>query len=174
MMASALQLQSTELQPARLAELGDAFDTERRLLVKLAEVLHEQRHGLAANDIAALDESVYAAQRIFLTLQQARRRRRTLLQMSIGEAEVPLAGLEASFGTALPPELLESRDGLLEAARDLARHLEINREVIHGAIAVGDQLIRAMTGAPDHPAVYGAEREPGSAGSAGTIVNTTA
>ena len=65
--------------------LADTMITERNLLDDLIRVLKNQQIGVANNDIASLDESVYAAQRIFLTLRQARRHRRGLLNALIGE-----------------------------------------------------------------------------------------
>ena len=41
---------------SKIDDLADAFETERRLLDELARVLSRQRDGLAANDMAVLDE----------------------------------------------------------------------------------------------------------------------
>ena len=48
---------------SHLGSLTDALGTERRLLEELARVLVAQREGVSADDLEALDESVFAATR---------------------------------------------------------------------------------------------------------------
>ncbi len=161
----------------KVDKLADAFETERWLLDELVGVLERQRDGLATNDMAVLDESVYSAQRVFLTLQQARRRRRTLLEIVAGQAEVRLADLEQTLGHDMTPQLGEARDDLLRSAQRLQREVNVNRRVIDGAMAVGDQLIRTLVGGAEPAPVYAADssaREKGTLGAAGVLLNTKA
>ena len=162
---------------AKIDDLADAFETERWLLDELAGVLARQRDGLAANDLAVLDESVYSAQRVFLTLQQARRRRRTLLELVAGQSDVRIAELEGVLGYDMTPQLGEARDELLEAAQRLQRALDVNRRVIDGAMAVGDQLIRMLAGGSERAPLYAADpsvNEKATPGTPGGLLNTKA
>ncbi len=150
------------------AALTDTMVTERHLLDDLIRVLKNQQIGVASNDISALDESVYAAQRIFLTLRQARRHRRGLLNALLGQKEVALHELDSALGSGMTGTLSEARDGLQAAAQRLARQLEVNRRVIQEVIVTGDRLIRAVCGVPEHASLYAPEAEraepPGGAG----------
>jgi len=159
--------------PEWTTALTDTLVTERHLLNDLIGVLKSQQTGVADNDISAVDESVYAAQRIFLTLRQARRRRRGLLSALMGRREVTLGEIEGALGSSMTASLGEARDGLQAAAQQLARQLEINRSVIQDVTASGDRLIRAVCGVPERPSVYAPE-SGGSApqGKAGVLLNT--
>lgn len=162
---------------SKIDDLADAFETERRLLDELARVLSRQRDGLAANDMAILDESVFSAQRVFLTLQQARRRRRTLLEMVAGESDVQLGELEGALDHHMTPQLAEARDELLEAAHRLQGEVNVNRRVIDGALAVGEQLIRTLAGGSEAAPAYAADasvHEKGTPGAPGGLLNTKA
>jgi len=158
----------------RTESLERVFETERRLLDQLRDVLLHQRTGLSTNDIPTLDDSVFSAQRLFLTLQEARRRRRALLDLVAGDADLPLAELEDHVAD-LAASVRIARDRLLESARGLHRELEINRKVLDGAIGVGDQLIRAFSGSEPAPTYSAGPDADGSAsGSSGSLVNTRA
>jgi flagellar biosynthesis/type III secretory pathway chaperone len=152
------------------AALEEAFKTERRLLLDLLGVLEHQRSGVAADDIAQVDESVFAAQRVLRTLAEARRRRRALLGVIVGDEGTSLGDLDEAMGGSMTLGLRTARDELLDAARSLARGLDRNRLILQGAISSGDRLLKALTGAPEGPIVYGA---PGakSAPSGTVLVN---
>ena len=122
--------------PSHVAALTDALATERRLLDELARVLVTQREGVSGDDLQALDESVFSANRVFRTLQEARQRRRTLLQLIGTDEDCDLRDLESALGPGVTPELLGVRDELLESAERLARELTMNRRVIDGATQV--------------------------------------
>jgi hypothetical protein len=70
--------------------LTDAFEVECRLLGELAGLLRRQREGVATDDVTVVDESVFAANRVLPTLEEARRRRRTLLQLVAGAQDDPV------------------------------------------------------------------------------------
>ncbi len=154
------------------AALTDTMLTERNLLEDLIRVLKNQQVGVANNDISALDESVYAAQRIFLTLRQARRHRRGLLNALMGDKEVALGDLEQALGSGMTASLAEARDNLQMAAQQLARQMEVNRTVIKEVIANGDRLIRAVCGVPEQSSVYTTEPEGAEpSGGSGVLFN---
>lgn len=157
---------------SHLASLKDALQTERRLLDELVRVMVLQRESIAADDLQAIDESVFSAQRVLRTLQEARRRRRTLLELIGVDRDLPLRELEHRVGPAVSQGLSDSRDALLAAAETLSRELTSNRQVIHGALTIGEQLLRVFTGTAERPILYdqGAESEQGSA--AGALLNT--
>jgi len=126
--------------------LEQALRTERRLLDDLLEVLLRQRSGVATDDLAVVDDSVFAAQRVLHTLSEARRRRRSLLCIVAGDENASLAELEVILGAHMTLSLRSAVGDLKVAAEQLAGELERNRRVLQGAITSGDQLIRALTG----------------------------
>jgi hypothetical protein len=152
--------------------LVDELETERRLLDELARVLVAQREGISSDDLASIDESVFGAQRILRTLQEARRRRRTLLQLLGVDQETELRDLDGALGPRMTPELQTSRDELVRAATRLSRELTVNRRVIDGALEVGNQLLRAFTGSPDRPNLYAQGTESAPKSAAGALLNT--
>ena len=154
--------------PGWTAALTDTMITERHLLDDLIGVLKNQQIGVASNDISALDESVFAAQRIFLTLRQARRHRRGLLNALLGQKEGSLGELDSVLGSGMTASLADARDGLKAAAQRLIRQMEVNRRVIQEVIVSGDRLIRVVCGVPEHASTYAPEAKdtepPGRAG----------
>ena len=168
-----LLVQSPAQDAGWTSALTDTMITERRLLDDLIGVLKNQQIGVADNDITAVDETVYAAQRIFLTLRQARRHRRGLLIALMGQKEVTLGDMDVALGSGMTASLREARDDLQAAAQQLARQLEINRKVIEEVTANGDRLIRAVYGSPEREPLYARDVD-GSApsGGAGVLLNT--
>ena len=81
------------------------------------------------------------------TLEEARRRRRTLLQLVAGAQDASLADLELLLGGLMTPGLANVRDRLRQQARSVAREIEINRRVLCGAMEQGDRFIQAIRGA---------------------------
>ena len=153
--------------------LTDTLVTERQLLSDLIGVLENQRTGVANNDISVVDDSVYAAQRIFLTLRQARLRRQGLLSALMGETEVTLGEMDLALGSGMTASLTEARDGLQAVAQRLARQLDVNRSVIQKVTASGDRLIRAVCGVPERPSVYARESDGSDPSSRpGILLNT--
>lgn len=130
----------------RTPELVAALRVERKLIDDLIGVLRRQRAAVAEDDIGAIDDSVFAAQRILLTLAQARQRRRSLLHVMTGREEVGLAEFEGVLGPAATPTVLATRDELRASAETLGRELQTNRRILSGAIDAGDRLLRALTG----------------------------
>ena len=158
--------------PTHVTSLVDTLETERRLLDELARVLVAQREGIAADDLLAVDESVFAANRLFRTLQEARQRRKTLLQLVGAGEELPLRELDKGLGLLMSPEVGAARDRLIESAESLARELSVNRQVIGGALAVGEKLLEIFIGGAEQPTLYDEGAAPRGGGGSGAIVNT--
>jgi len=146
-----------------LSGLADVLHREAKLLMDLREVLERQRRGVAEDDLALVDETVYSAQRIFRTLAEARRRRQALLELLTGDRNARLRDLEGGSAAPLPPEILLARDALHSAARLLAGELEVNRRVLQGALESGEELIRSLRGGGPRTPGYG----PDTGGSSG-------
>ena len=138
----------------RSPELISALRVERKLVGDMVRVLRLQRSAVTQDDIDGIDDSVFSAQRILLTLSQARTRRRTLLHLITGREDVPLSDFEDALGPTATPDLIEARDDLRDVAQTMARELEVNRRVLRGAIEDGDQLLRTLTGTPQQAPSY--------------------
>ncbi len=164
MQAVAADLSSSTSSPTHHDLLVEAMRSERRLLDSLADILERQRSAVSTDDLALLDESVFAAQRVLRTLGEARRRRRALLELLVGSNDLLLTELDDAFGRAFTPDLRRARDELQGAAERLAATLEQNRRVLGGALHAGDRLIRALCGAPDKASAYGAHGQQACAG----------
>jgi hypothetical protein len=132
--------------------LIEALDVEGRLLSELKTILQQQRHGVATDDIEAIDDSVFAAHRVMGTLKEAQKRRRTLVEILTGTETTPLDELDEALGAEMTPGLLAVRDRLHHEARELAREIRINHRVLKGAMEQGSRMIQvlrcASTGMP--------------------------
>lgn len=150
------------------AMLLDALRTETRLLDSLLAVLRQQRTGVAQDDLQAVDEAIYSAQRILLTLAEARRHRRSLMQLMGGADDVSLDDLERALGPLMDDDVRRARDDLTSAARGLAADLDINRRVLQSAIRTGETYVKALYGVSGEKGVYSPpeeeqqNRQPGS------------
>lgn len=156
MLSLSVEPSSTLVGPSRLESLVDALRDERRLLNDLMKVLERQRAAVADDDLGGLDDSVFAAQRVLRTLSEARRRRRTLLTLVVGDETMALDALDEALGRNMTESLRTARGELQATARELAEELDRNRRILQGAISHGDRLIRALCGTPATPTVYGA------------------
>jgi hypothetical protein len=142
---------TAELAVTTAASLADAFHREARLLDDLGVVLRRQRNGVAGDDVQAVDESVFAAHRVMRTIEEARRRRRTLIGILTGAEDVSIHDLDEALGVRMTGALTTGRDDLESAALALSREIAINREVLRAAIETGDEFVRALCGAPAAP-----------------------
>jgi len=123
-----------------------AMDEEADLLQGLLEVLQRQREGVAASDLERLHGSVLDAQRLLLTLEQARHRRRTLMEVLCGDPDASVQELEEQLGATAHPALLLARDRLVQDADAVARALRVNHRILNGAMAAGQALARGIGG----------------------------
>lgn len=153
--------------------LAAAFRREAKLLLDLQEVLQRQRNAVAQDDLAVVDETVYSAQRVFRTLAEARRQRQALLEILGLERGAHVESLEELLGARMTTDLGLARTELQEAARRVSRELSVNRKILQGAIATGEDLIQGLKGASGKgPGVYGPGADVGtSRGDGGMIIN---
>lgn len=147
-----------------LARLEETFKTERRLLEDLAGVLAMQRTGVAGDDLSAVDDSVFAAQRILRTLAEARSRHRILLELLVEQRDLPLGEVEEALGGDMTIGLRTALHELQDAARRLTAELDQNRRILQGALDAGSRLLDALGRGGRAPVVYGA---PGTSASPG-------
>ncbi len=158
--------------PRDLSEaLAGALVTESRLVESLSAILERQRVSVEKDDLAGVDESVFAAQRVFRTLGEARRYRRSLLELAAGDGNIPLGELDTALGRGMTPALGAARDGLRDAARRLERQLDRNRHLLRAAMAAGDHLLRAL-GEPVAPTgLYSPQGAAGGASGPPLLLN---
>ncbi len=154
---------------AALGAMADALASEARLLRDLALLMERQRQGVATDDIAQVDETVFATQRVLLTLNEARRRRRSLTRLLGGEDDMSLRALDATLGTRMTESLRRSREDLHEAALQLSRQVELNRHVLREALAANDDYVRTLCGVGSS-GVYSADAQPAPTESRGGVL----
>ena len=101
----------------------DALGSERRLIDELIGLMRRQRAAVGSDDLQAVEETVYAVQRVLCTLGEARKRRRALnVRFGRGE-DLGLRELEDALGTSFTPRVREARE---ELQRTLAFHRRVD------------------------------------------------
>jgi hypothetical protein len=156
---------STVVWPAD--SLAEALLAESQTLDELLGVIRRQRAAVARDDLQAIDDSVFATHRILVTLEEARRRRRSLNQLLGQPDDLALTDLEDALGDRMTPDLRDARDTLIDIARTLSREVGINRDVLRGVIANGEALVRGLSG-------NGIDTSAGYTGPKGTPVKGSA
>lgn len=117
-------------------KLEDMLRAEARLVVDLGALLRRQRGAVALGNTEAVRDSVYATQRVLLTLAEARRGRRSLNRL-LGEAEdIPLQTLDRVLGALMTEPVREAQAGLDAAALALSNEVQLNRRALSGTITV--------------------------------------
>ncbi len=156
-----------------LDSLANTLTRETEILTALREILRKQREAVAAEDLAGVDDTIFSAQRIFRTLAEARTKRRTLLEILSGNPDTPLTEVRMVLGPRVTPAVIGALEDLRLVALELSGDLEINRQVLHGAIQSGEELIRALAGAGNEdPGLYGPQADVASgSGDHGLIIN---
>ena len=149
MSASVLAFEDPPPEPGRnrptdVRALARALDGEAKLLTDLLGVLERQRDAVAKDDLDAVDTTVFDAQRILLSLGQARRRRRSLLGLAAGNEGLPLRELPRLLGETMDMELASAIDRVTGIADRVQRQMALNRQILDGAIRTGDELLRAL------------------------------
>jgi hypothetical protein len=142
--------------PAAVNALAGAVTTEIRLLEDLIGTMRRQRHAVATDDLPGVDDTVFATHRILVTLGEARRQRRSLCRLLAGTEDLALRLLDDALGELMSEDLRFAMDGLRAVALTLSREVEMNRQVIRGALSAGDEYVRAFYGPPDPATLYGA------------------
>lgn len=140
---------------AVIEALTEAITAERKLIGELTDVMLRQRSAVGADDLQAVDDSVFATHRLLLTLGEARKRRRGINTLLGWQEDAGVKQLDQLLGDAMPARLRVERDELQTAARHLSREIEINRRVLREALANNESFVRAMCGAPAEAAPNG-------------------
>ena len=151
--------------------LIDSLQSERRLVEELTVIMLRQRAAVAAEDLQGVDDSVYAVQKVLLTLGEARKRRHSL-NLRLGFAEdIALRDLIEMMGASAPAALRTAGRQLQEAAGKLAKEVAVNRQVLRESLASGDAYVRALTGTVAPRLGYGESRGAPDAGQQAKLLN---
>jgi hypothetical protein len=134
--------------------LSDVLGTERKLLEELVQVMQRQRAAVGADDLQALDDSVFATYRVLATLGEARRRRKSVNRLLGGAEDMNVNELEDILGDRATPALIAARDALLTAATSLSREVDANKQVLHTAMDNGNDYVQKLFGGPQPTATY--------------------
>ncbi|MDZ7630582.1 MAG: flagellar export chaperone FlgN [Gemmatimonadaceae bacterium] len=127
--------------------LSDVLGTERRLLEELMLVMQKQRAAVAADDLQALDDSVFATYRVLATLGEARRRRKSVNRLLGGAEDMNVNDLEEILGDRATPTVIDARNALQDAAVSLSREVDINKQVLKSAMDNGNDYVQKLFGA---------------------------
>ncbi len=127
--------------------LSDVLGTERRLLEELMNVMKQQRAAVAADDLQALDDSVFATYRVLATLGEARRRRKTVNRLLGGAEDMNVNDLEQVLGDRATPTVIDARNALQNAAVSLSHEVDINKQVLRMAMDNGNDYVQKLFGA---------------------------
>jgi FlgN protein len=127
--------------------MSDVLSSERRLLEELVLVMQKQRTAVAADDLQALDDSVFATYRVLATLGEARRRRKSVNRLLGGAEDLNVNDLEDLLGDRSTPAVLEARDALQTAAVALSKEVDINKAVLRTAMDQGNDHVQKLFGA---------------------------
>lgn len=126
--------------------LSDVLATERKLLEELVLVMQKQRAAVSADDLQALDDSVFATYRVLATLGEARRRRKSVNRMLGGAEDLNVNDLEEILGERSTPAVIDARNALQEAAMALSREVDLNKQVLRGAMDHGNDYVKQLFG----------------------------
>lgn len=157
---------------AAIDALAGAVTAEVRLLEDLVGIMRRQRAAVAADDLQAIDDSVYATHRVLVTLGEARRRRRSLSQLVGGSEDFPLRELSALLGDLMSDALRFACEGLHAVALTLSQEVEMNRQVLREALAAGNEYVRNLCSGPEPIPLYSAQSQrPERESHSGLLVN---
>lgn len=153
--------------PAAAAAILDVLVTERRLVEELTGIVARQRDAVGADDLEGVDHTSYAMQRVLFTLNEARRRRRSIGQM-LGAHDVAIADLEDVLGDGMNDAIREARSGLRTAACRLSDEIAVNRRILRLALDANDAHAARLTGAPSATVYRNGSQ---AAGRGGVLIN---
>ena len=146
----------TEETPDWLAGLARALRDEASVLMQLENALASQRAAVAANDDAGLKVSSHAVGRIVRTLEEAKKRRSTVVHYLTGREDLALNQLEHFLGEPLPLDLDTARAQVRLAAQSVAREAIVNKTVLRRAQDANDAFLQELFSAVTRSgAVYG-------------------
>jgi len=127
-----------------LSELTTLLRRELQLVDALRDALARQRAGIANDDPGALEASAREVGRIVFGLEEARRRRATLVGAIVGDRAFPLARFEERLAGPLPEEFVRARADLREAGQGAAHEVLINHAVLRQAVEAGEPMLRQL------------------------------
>jgi hypothetical protein len=139
-MRSVARAVNTAISPVDL--LVDALSAERRLLEELIAVIHRQRAALDDGDLQRVDDTVFATHRVLVTLDEARRRRRSLNLLIAQREDLGIDALEQVLGPRMTTALRIARDDLRNTARALSSEVAANRRILRDALARTDDRVQ--------------------------------
>jgi hypothetical protein len=149
-------LSLSEKSPDWLGDLSRALRDEARVLEQLRDAMADQRAAVAANDNDALDISVRGIARTVHTLEEARKRRASVMRYLTGNEDLPLNQLGHFLGEPLPLELDAARAEVRLAAQGVAHEAAVNRVVLQRAREATDAFLQELFSAVARSdAVYG-------------------
>ena len=134
--------------------LSDVLGTEKRLLEELMNVMRKQRAAVAADDLQALDDSVFATYRVLATLGEARRRRKSVNRLLGCAEDMNVNDLEEILGDRSTPSVIDARNALQIAAVALSQEVDINKQVLKTAMENGNDYVQKLFGSEQPPATY--------------------
>ena len=117
-------------------------------------MMQKQRAAVAADDLQALDDSVFATYRVLATLGEARRRRKSVNRLLGAEEDMNVNDLEDILGDRATPAVVEARNALQDAAVALSREVDINKQVLRTAMDNGNDYVQKLFGANQPAATY--------------------
>lgn len=130
-----------------IAALADSLRSEAKLLGDLTAIMRRQRESVAHDDLDGVDDSVFSTHRVLVTLQEARRRRRTLNHV-LGEGDdLSVVALEDFFDGHLPPIVADAAQALRTGAVALQQEVSVNRRILREAITAGDRQVQMLVSA---------------------------
>jgi hypothetical protein len=160
---------------ARLHDLTGALDHELRLIDDLKQALLRQRSAVAADDPEAIESSVHAIGRTLLTLEEARRRRGSILALLVGNPSIALSDLDGMLGIDMPERLVAAREAVRRAAAATSRELAINQTILRRALEAGDAFLQQLFSSTVDPMpVYSPGPKPVETRTGGFLLNRTA
>jgi hypothetical protein len=139
----------------RVDALTQALHAETELVDELNDHLRRQRAGVAADDVAAVDDSVDAIGRVLHALAAARGRRASHVFELCGDETMPLDRLNEWLGEFAGPDFDAARAALRHAAAETAREAAINRKVLERATADGEAFLQELFSSVAGPEIYG-------------------
>lgn len=134
--------------------LIDTLRSERRLLDELRAIMARQRDAVARDDLQAIDDTVFAVQRVLLTLNEARNRRRTLSERLGCDTEAAPHRLADALGHRATEGVRLASCDVEDSARRLSREVATTREVLRKGLATGEEYVRILVGAGDKGVGY--------------------
>ena len=117
-----------------IESLVDETETESRLLDELIAIMGRQREAVQADDMQAVDDSVFATHRVLATLAEARRRHETLSRLLGNREDLALRSLNEALGARLTRELTAARTRRAAAAATLSSAVSANRRLLRAAL----------------------------------------